>query len=108
IRSFQCRPRTTVFFGDDGLAAQLDAVLLVDGDDFDPQVIADLANLVDVLDVSFGELADVAQSVFAGSDLDKRTEILDAADGAVVDLANLDLFGQSLDASHGGFGTGSG
>ena len=50
-----------------------------------------------LIDVAVGQLADVAQAVLAGQDLDERAEILDARDAAFVDLADLHRRGQRLD-----------
>ena len=56
---------------------QLDAVLLVDGDDLDFEPVADLTDITDRLHEPFGEFADVAQAVLAGGNLDECTEVLD-------------------------------
>ena len=60
-------------------AGQLDAILVVDRDDFHFDLVADLADVCDRLHEAVGQFADVAQSVFAGSDFDEGTEVLDRA-----------------------------
>ena len=84
-----------------GLAAELDAVLVVDGDDLDLHLVADLAHVGDAGDVLVGQLADVAQPVLARQDLDEGAEILDAGHAAFVDPADLHPGGQGLDAAAG-------
>ena len=71
------------------LARQLDAVLVVDGDHLDLQLVADLADVFDLADVLVVQLADVAQAVAARQDLDEGAEVLDRRDPALVDLADL-------------------
>src|SRR3712207_9074154 len=56
------------------LARQLDAVVLVDGDHLDLQPVAHLAHVLDLADVLVVQLADVAQAVPAGQDLDRSEE----------------------------------
>ena len=56
-----------------------------------------LHHVVDPADVLVVQLADVAQPVAAGQDLDERAEVLDRRHLALVDLADLDLLGQRLD-----------
>src|SRR5262249_52400818 len=90
----------------EGLARQLDAVLVVDGDDLDLHLVADLADLIDPVDVADVELADVHEPVAARDDLDERPEILDRRHLAVVDLADLDLLGQRLDLRSSRLGPG--
>ena len=58
---------------------------------------------------SFGQFADVAQSVLAGQDLDERAEVLHAGHPAVVDASDLDGGGERFDLGEGllgGFGDG--
>src|SRR5262249_26472002 len=88
------------------LARQLDAVLIVDGDHFDLHDVADLADAFDLVHVLVVELADVAEAVAAGEDLDEGAEVLDRSDTALVDLADLDLLGDGFDLGLGGFGAG--
>ena len=83
--------------GQGRLAGELDAVLLVDGDDLDEHRVADPADVGDAVDVAVGQLADVDQAVLAGEDLDEGAEVLDGHDAALVDLADLDALGHRLD-----------
>ena len=52
-------------------------------------LVADLAHVVDLVDVLVVQLADVAQAVAARQDLDEGAEVLDRRDLALVDLADL-------------------
>ena len=65
-----------------------------------------LQHVVDAADAVVVQLADVAQAVAAGHDLDERAEILDRRDLAVVDLADLDLLAEGLDLGQRGLGAG--
>src|SRR5207248_907940 len=75
------------------LARQFHAVVLVDGDDLHLDLVADAHHVFDLADVLVVQLADVAQSIAAGRDLDEGAEILDRRDLALVDLADANLFG---------------
>ena len=90
--------------GQGGLARQLDAVLVVDGDHLDQHRVADPADVGDARDVAVGQLADVAQAVLAGQDLDEGAEVLDRGDPALVDPADLDALGHGLDLVAGRLG----
>src|SRR5205807_8193056 len=84
-----------------GLARQLDAVVLVDGDHLDLDPVADLDHVLDLADVLVVQLADVAQAVAARGDLDEGPEVLDRRDLPLVDFADPDLLGQRLDLGPG-------
>src|SRR5436190_1207964 len=56
------------------LSRQLDAVLIIDRDHLHLQDIADFADVFHLVDVLVVQLADVAQAVTAGKDLDERTK----------------------------------
>src|SRR5262249_24045275 len=86
------------------LARQLDPILIVDGDDLDLHDVANLANVLDLVHVLVVELADMAQAVAAGQDLDESAEVLDGGDPAFVDLADAHFFGKRLDLGAGGLG----
>ena len=87
--------------GHRGLAAELDAALIVDDDDLDLDHVADLHDVGHALDVAVGEFGDVAHAVGAGGELDERAEVLDADDLAGVDRADLDLLAEGLDLGAG-------
>src|SRR5438132_936233 len=84
---------TRILFAQQDLPGEFHAVLIVDGDHFDLQVIADLADVIDAIDVLVIQLADMAKTFAAGQDLDKRPEILDRSDPAIVDLADTNFLG---------------
>ena len=84
-------------------AAEFDAVLIVDGQDFDLHGVAHLADVGDAVDVFVGQFADVAESVFSGDDFHEGPEVLDAGHAAVVDFADFDGGGEGLDLGHGFF-----
>src|SRR5262245_22960434 len=67
------------------LTAELHAVLLVDSDHLDAHFVTDFANVRNAVDVIVGQLADVAQPVLAGNDLDERAKVLDAGHPTVID-----------------------
>ncbi len=79
------------------LAGELDAALVVDGDDLDADRLAHLHFFADGFEEAIGELGNVAEAVLAGDDFDEGAEILDAGDLAVVDFADLDVFGEAFD-----------
>src|SRR5207302_514585 len=79
------------------LARQLDAVLVVDGDDLDLHDVADLAHIFDLVHVLVVQLADVAESVTAGKDFNEGAEVLDGRDAAFVNFADAHFLGQGLD-----------
>src|SRR5262245_7658674 len=83
-----------VLFAEKGLSRQLHAVLVVDGDHLDLQAVAHLADVFDLVHVLVVQLADVAEPVPAGQDLDEGAEVLDRGDPPVVHFADADLFGQ--------------
>jgi hypothetical protein len=89
-----------------GLARQLDAIVLVDGDHLHLHLVADLAHVVDLADILVVQFADVAQPVAARQDLDEGAEVLDRGYSSFVDLADLDLFGDGLDLEPGRLGPG--
>ena len=89
-----------------GLAAQLDAVLVVDADDLHLDLVAHPDHVIDAADVAVVEFRDVAQAVAARRNLDERAELLDARHLAVVHVADQDLGAQRLDAALGLFGPG--
>ena len=103
-RAFARALRRPVLLAQHRLARQLDAVLIVDGDDLDLHDIADLADVLDLVHVLVVQLADVAQAVAAGQDLDEGPEILDRRHPSLVDLADAHLLGQRLDLHAGRFG----
>ena len=65
-----------------------------------------LHDVLDLVDVLVVQLADVAQAVAAGQDLDEGAEVLDRRDPALVDLADAHLLGQRLDLELGRLGAG--
>jgi hypothetical protein len=77
---------------------QLDAVAVIDVNDFHLHLVADLADVIDTADVAAGEFADVAQPIAARQDFDERAEVLDAADSTDVNLADLNRGGGQFDA----------
>src|SRR5262249_32793646 len=87
-----------------GPAAQLHAVLLVDEDDLHVHHVAHLADVVDAVDVFVRQLADVAQAIFAGQNLDEGAKVFYAGHPSVVDLADLHRLGERFDATHGRLG----
>src|SRR5262249_11424299 len=80
-----------------GLAGELDAAGVVDEDHLHLDLVADLHVILDSLDILIRQLADMAQAVGLGRDLDERAEILDRDDHTVVDLADLYLRGHRFD-----------
>ena len=77
---------------------QLDAVLIIDGDDLHFELVTNLADVADRLHEAFGQFANVAQAVLARSDFDEGTEVLDRADRSIVYAADLDLFSDGFHA----------
>src|SRR5262249_41629642 len=80
---------TLVLVLQEGLARHLDPVLLVDGDHLHLDLVAQLDHILDPADVLVVQLADVAQGVLAGRDLDEGAEFPDGDHLALVDPADL-------------------
>lgn len=85
------------FFLHGSLSGELDTVLVVDEDDFDADLVAELDDVLDVFDVAVGEFGDMAESVGIGGDFDEGAEFADADDLSVVDSSDLDLGGHGFD-----------
>src|SRR5215831_19112593 len=73
-------------FAEQHLARQLDAVLIVDGDDLDLHAVADFTDAFHLVDVLVIQLADVAQPVAAWQDLDEGAKILHGRDPPIVNF----------------------
>ena len=80
-------------------AGEFDAVMVIDIDDQNLHRISDAADRIDARDVTAGQFAYVAQTVFTGEDLDKSAEVTDARNDSVVDLADLNRCGAGFDAA---------
>ena len=93
-----------VLIAEQHLARQLHPVMLVDGDDLDLELVADLAHILDLADILVVQLAYVTEPIAAGQDLDEGAEVLDRGHPALVDLADAHLLGQRLDLHAGCFG----
>src|SRR5262249_5395444 len=91
-------------FAEEDPPRQLDAVVFIDGDDLDRQLVAHLAHILDLADELVVQLADVAQPFLAGQDLDEGAKVLDRGDAAFVDLADLNLLANGFDLAHGSLG----
>src|SRR5690606_22216305 len=84
------------------LAAELHLAEVVDVDDLDLDLVADLDDVGDRADEAVRQLGHVHEPFLAGQDLDEGAELLQAADAALVDLADLDLGGHVLDPRDAG------
>ena len=78
-----------------------DLTLLVDLDDLDVNLIANVKDVLNLLHATLGHAGDVQQTVLAGQKLDESTEGLDTHDAAEVLLAHLGHLDDGLDASAG-------
>ena len=78
-----------------------DLALLVDLEDLDADLVADVEHVLDLVDASLGDAGDVEQAVLAGKQLDEGAEGLDAHDAAGVLLAGLGNLDDGLDALGG-------
>src|SRR6185503_10334446 len=78
-------------------ATQLDAALVIDGDDLHAHLIAHVHEIGHAIDVAVGQFADMHQAVRLRRDFDECAEILDADHAALIDLADLYLGGHRLD-----------
>ena len=70
---------------------KVDAAFVVDFDDFDGQLVADLHDVFDFLDTVLCKLRDMAETFLVRQDLDEGAELEDARDRACEDFANLDV-----------------
>src|SRR5690606_33569860 len=61
--------------------------------------VTDTANIADARDVFARKLADVAEAILAGQNLDKSAEVFHARDGSLVDPSDLDRRGHRFDAT---------
>jgi hypothetical protein len=64
--------------------------MVVDVDDQDFHRVSDSAHGVHAGNVTIGQFADVAQSIFARKDFHKGAEVADAGDDTIIDLTDLD------------------
>ena len=71
------------------LAAEVCTALLVEAHELDPSVIAQVQNVLDLLNAAVLQLGDVNHAVVTGSNLNECADGQDADDLAVVQLANL-------------------
>ena len=78
-----------------------DLALLVDLDNLDVNLIANVKDVLDLLHAALGHTGDVQQAVLAGKQLDEGAEGLDAHNAAEVLLAHLGHLDDGLDASTG-------
>ena len=65
--------------------------MFIDGNHLDIELVANLDHVIDLADVFVVQLADVAQTIPAGDDLDESAEVLDRGDLTLVDLADAHL-----------------
>src|SRR5262249_55063925 len=84
------------------------AVLVVNGDHLHLHAVADLADALDLIDILVVQLADVAQAVATGKNLDEGAEVLDRGNPTFIDLADADFLGKSFNLGPGGLGAGRG
>src|SRR5260370_41127160 len=80
--------------------------MLIDGDHFYLQNVADFADVVNLTDVLVVQFTDVTETVAAGQDFDEGPKVLDRRHFALVDLADADFLGKRLYLGLGGFGAG--
>src|SRR6202035_5033881 len=73
---------------------------IVDLDHLDHDLVTDIDDVLNLVDMVFGELADADQTLFLGHDLDEGTEAHQARHLALVDAADLDVVGQVVDHRH--------
>lgn len=78
--------------------------MIINADTENFHFVANLADVRNVIDEATGQFANVAKSVAARKDFDKRTEFLGAADDSIVDLADLDSRCASFDLLQSDFG----
>src|ERR1051326_3359459 len=100
------RIRSTTLLAQHGLPGELDAIVIVNRDDFHSHLVTDLAHVFDAADELVVQLADVAQTVASWQDFDEGAEVFDRRHFALVYLADAHLFSESLDTSPGTLGTG--
>ena len=84
------------------LVGEVDAALLVDIGDLDPDHVADVDHVLHLLHPAVGQLGDVDHAVLAGGQLDEGAELEDADHLAVVELAHLGHKHDGLDGLLGG------
>ena len=82
---------------------QVDSALIVDLHYFDLQLIANLDNILYLLNPMVSQLRNVAQAFFARQDFNKGTELHKTRYLAVVDLTDLDLTDDVFDHLLGAF-----
>jgi hypothetical protein len=87
-----------------GLAAEADFAGRVDVDHHGREFIADVGDLLDIVDAVVGQLTDMDKSVDAGQQVDKGAVGFDSHNLPGVDFANFDLFGQGFDFAASLFG----
>ena len=90
--------------GHQGLARQLDTVMLVNSDHLDLHQVTHLADFVHIGNKARVKFADMTQAVPAGQDLDEGAKVLDGGDFTLVNAANLHFFGDGFHPTLGSFG----
>src|SRR5690606_6632070 len=83
---------------------QVDLAAVIDGVDLDPDAVAFLEEVADVVDALLGDLAYVQQAIGAGEERDEGAELRDLGDLPVVLLAQFGRRRQRLDPSLDGLG----
>lgn len=87
---------TRAFFFGHVLHGKVDAAHLVDFQDLDDDLVADLQNVLDLVDALLRDLRDVDAALLAGDQLDKAAARDDGDDPALEDLAGLHVVDDRL------------
>ena len=85
------------------LAAEADPAAIVNVDDFDRNLVAQGANILDFVDPVVGHLGDMHQAFLARHEFDESAKVLDRFDNAAVDLADFDFAGAGFNQALGIF-----
>ena len=75
-----CAAHFLVALGHRGPAGEPHAALFIHAEALDPDLVAHLDDVLDLLDAEVGQFADVDQAVLAGQELDEGAELLDGDD----------------------------
>ena len=79
---------------------EVDSSSVVDLDHLDHDLVADVDDVLDLVDMVLGELADPDQALLLRHDLDEGAEAHEARHLALVDPADLDVVGEVVDHRH--------
>lgn len=87
----------------DFLHGEREAATIVDGDEFDFDLLANLEDITDIIDALVGDLGDVKHTINPRHDVHEGPKVFNGNNGAIVNFANFWLFGERANPVDGFF-----